>query len=116
MMNHQCLRPRKDRAPSAATGSEPTRADWHSGLRHARWRTPIRGSVRNQWRQMEHGLFWGAGIGDSSSPHTLTHPPGFSSSCLDHSWKAEAVNFSRAPKAYPYLEAADIDEALRYAA
>jgi hypothetical protein len=73
------------------------RAAWHSGLLQACCRDLTRGSGWNQWRQMEHGLFRGAGIVNHHR-HAGTSISAFRSSRLGQFWRAEVGNSWRAPK------------------
>src|ERR1017187_9935387 len=73
------------------------RAAWHSGLLQACCRDLTRGSGWNQWRQMEHGLFRGAGILNHHR-HAGTSISAFRSSRLGQFWRAEVGNSWRAPK------------------
>ena len=93
------------RSPAAYSGSFPRlfacvffrRAAWHSGLLQARCRAPTRGLGRNQWRQIEQGLFRGAGIVNHHR-HAEADLETLRSNCLGHFWKAEMRKFSRAPE------------------
>ena len=64
------------------------RAAWHSGLLQGCCRDLTRGPGWNQWRQMEHGLFRGAGIVHHHR-HAGTSFSAFRSSRLGQFWRAE---------------------------
>src|SRR5262249_18713584 len=85
------------------------RATWHSGLRQARWRLPIRGSGKYQRRQIVQGLFRERAI-VILHHHSLTCGQPLPLSRVVHFWRAVLSGSLPVSIGGSFLESAEAQE------